>query len=113
MGYDSRKMTFLRNGYVGIGRAGCEVFWRVFDEGEYTYLDICSASTLTCRLQWQQNGTWIGYWENFERMAIILSPRSAQVGRDSTHYNLRRASQKEKHVHFNDAERYALPDMRP
>lgn len=77
VGFDKREMTFLASGRVGVGAAGCEVYWDVKIENGKAFLEISSGSSLTCRLEQQPDNTWTGRWQLFERMPIVLTPISA------------------------------------
>jgi hypothetical protein len=74
VGYDKRKMTFLSDGRVGEGAAGCEVFWDVKRENGDFCLEISSGDKITCRLNRQENDTWSGHWIHYEKMPIVLKP---------------------------------------
>jgi hypothetical protein len=77
VGFDKRTMTFLPDGRIGKGAAGCEMFWDVKMENGHAFLEICSNASLTCRLQQQPDGTWTGRWISFERMPIVLAVRTS------------------------------------
>jgi hypothetical protein len=74
VGFDNRRMTFLRDGRVGEGAAGCEVFWDVKagERGELC-LEISSGYAVTCRLKRASDGSWRGRWGHHEKMPIVLS----------------------------------------
>jgi hypothetical protein len=67
-------MTFVPNGKVGVGAAGCELFWDVKIEGGGRFLEIYSGSALTCRLKQDPDGSWQGRWAQFGKTPIILTP---------------------------------------
>ena len=74
VGFDKRKMTFTTNGKVGLGAAGCELFWEVKIEEDGRFLEIYSGEALTCRLKQKPDGSWRGKWVKFEKMPIVLTP---------------------------------------
>lgn len=74
VGYDKRKMTFLSDGRVGRGAAGCEVFWDVKMEDGHFFLEISSGNEITCRLKKESDGSWKGRWIHYEKMPIVLLP---------------------------------------
>lgn len=74
VGYDKRKMTFLSDGRVGDGAAGCEVFWDVKMEDGHFFLEIASGNEITCRLKRELDGSWKGRWIHHEKMLIVLLP---------------------------------------
>ena len=74
VGHDKRRMTFLSDGRVGEGAAGCEVFWDVKLENGHCCLEISSGGQITCRLKRQANGSWSGRWIHYEKMPIVLAP---------------------------------------
>jgi hypothetical protein len=75
VGFDERRMTFLPDGRVGEGAAGCEVFWDVKagERGEL-FLEISSGCAVICRLRQEADGSWRGRWIHYEKMPIVLSP---------------------------------------
>jgi glycosyltransferase involved in cell wall biosynthesis len=85
VGFDKRQMTFLRDGRVGDGAGGCEVFWDVkAGKGGQLFLEISSGCEITCRLGRRSDGTWRGRWIHHEKMAIVLSPVHKMAGRAGT-----------------------------
>jgi hypothetical protein len=80
VGHDTRKMTFLANGRIGRGAAGCEVFWDIKIENAKPILEISSGASLTCRLGQQPDNSWTGHWLIFERMPIVLRPALSPKG---------------------------------
>jgi glycosyltransferase involved in cell wall biosynthesis len=75
VGYDQRTMTFLPDGSIGKGAAGCERYWDLkLDKKEGLVLEISSGWELTCRLHRNEAGTWSGRWLHHEQMPVRLSP---------------------------------------
>jgi hypothetical protein len=74
VGHDRRPMTFLPDGRVGVGAAGCEMFWNLTGDDGHALLDLSSETTLTCQLARGADGVWRGRWLHHERMPIELSP---------------------------------------
>ena len=74
VGYDRRSMTFLPNGTIGMGAAGCEVFWDLKEENEQIVLEISAETELTCQLRRGEDDIWRGNWIEFERMPVELTP---------------------------------------
>src|ERR1035438_128164 len=74
VGYDKRRMTFLADGRVGEGAAGCEVFWRLKRKEGQVVLEILSGTEVTCRLEQESDGIWRGRWLHHEKMAVVLNP---------------------------------------
>jgi Glycosyl transferase family 2 len=74
VGYDKRRMTFLADGRVGEGAAGCEVFWRLEMVKGRVVLEISSGTEITCRLKQDSDGAWRGRWIHHEKMAVVLAP---------------------------------------
>jgi hypothetical protein len=74
VGYDRRTMSFLSNGCVGLGAAGCEFLWRLKEERGAVILELSSERELTCRLVEGKRGVWRGRWRRFEQMPIELTP---------------------------------------
>jgi len=85
VGFDKRRMTFLRDGRVGEGAAGCEVFWDVKagERGEL-FLEISSGYAVTCRLRREADGSWRGRWLHHEKMPIVLFPVQALADKAGT-----------------------------
>ena len=87
VGFDKRRMTFMSDGGVGEGAAGCEVFWDVKPgRGGELFLEISSGCEITCRLRWESDGTWRGKWLYHEKMPIVLSPIDMMTDRASTRH---------------------------
>lgn len=77
VGFDSRSMSFLPDGTIGVGAGRCESFWDLIQEEDESHLLISSGDSVTCRLRRQKNGVWTGKWLNFERMQVELMPHTA------------------------------------
>lgn len=73
VGYDERPMSFLLNGVIAEGHAGCEMFWDLRQTGEDISLVISSDRKVTCELR-ERSGCWHGRWLDHERMPIELLP---------------------------------------
>ena len=76
VGYDSRTITFLPTGTVGIGAADCEMFWNLIEHENIPVLQILSSNGLTCELVEGADGIWRGRWKKFEKMPIALTPEA-------------------------------------
>lgn len=76
VGYDSRSMSFLANGRVGLGAERCEQHWRLINTGTKILLRISSDTDPTCELSLAQNGIWKGRWLLYEQMPVELVPLS-------------------------------------
>jgi len=76
VGYDRRKMTFLPDGRVGEGAAGCEVFWWLRMNEGHVVLEILSGTEVTCRMKQDSDETWRGRWTHHEKMGVVLCPPS-------------------------------------
>ncbi len=74
IGYDHRLMTFLSNGKIGAGKAGCEQMWDVNEDGGQIWLDIFSEQARTCRLKLGSDNIWHGQWLVHEKMKVELIP---------------------------------------
>jgi hypothetical protein len=72
VGYDSRPMSFLMDGRIGKGAAGCEIFWDLKEENEKMTLIISGEQEITCQLVQDEEGVWNGRWERFEQMPVRL-----------------------------------------
>jgi ADP-heptose:LPS heptosyltransferase len=74
VGYGKRPMTFLRNGFIGTGRGGCETNWELIEENKTTLLNISGNDGLICSLRLDENKKhWQGQWLKHEQMPIIIS----------------------------------------
>jgi hypothetical protein len=78
VGYDERRMAFNRDGTIGTGRAEQEQHWSIRRDGSHFELTISSQRAVTCRLRSEHGLRWVGQWDRFERMPIVLyrSPRT-------------------------------------
>lgn len=74
VGHDHRSMTFFRDGRIGDGAAGCEVWWDLVEAGSTLSLKIYGADSRTMTLQLADGGAWQGNWEIFEQMPIEITP---------------------------------------
>ncbi len=74
VGYDHRPMTFLSNGKIGAGKAGCEQMWDVNEDDGNIWLDIFSEQAQTCRLKLDNDRIWRGQWLVHEKMNVELIP---------------------------------------
>ena len=74
IGYDQRPLTFLPNGKIGKGKAGCEQHWNVNEKNGAIKLEIYGNGQKTCVLALGENGNWKGRWRVFERMPVELAP---------------------------------------
>lgn len=72
VGFDRRAITFLPDGRVGDGAAGCEVFWEVRSVGGRMQLEVFSAQWRTFTVWQDGRGGWEGRWERFEGMRVEL-----------------------------------------
>jgi hypothetical protein len=74
VGHDARIMEFKPDGSIGEGREQMELRWELHELGDRMWLDIWSASELTCRLERADDGVWRGKWERFEQMPVEVYP---------------------------------------
>jgi len=72
IGYDKRPLTFLSNGKIGAGNAGCEQFWNLQENADKSILEIRSENALTCALQFDADNVWRGRWLIGEKMPVEL-----------------------------------------
>lgn len=73
IGFDSRRMTFSKNGTIVDGAQGCEVFWDLVECQGRCELKIRSLTELTCSLVQSGHSDWVGRWEHHEKMPVRLS----------------------------------------
>lgn len=66
--HDKRNMEFLPDGKIGIGKAGNEKTWYIFNDK----LHISGDNGVIARLNYV-DGVFSGQWTKFEKMRIILS----------------------------------------
>ncbi len=78
VGYDERPMSFLPDGTVGDGAAGCEMFWNLRHVDHSVVLELSADRDLTARLTRQPNGFWRGEWVVHEKMSVELEPVAAR-----------------------------------
>ena len=82
VGHDRRAMTFLPDGRIGEGAAGCEVYWDVRAESSgkarpgRLRLEVFAAEWRTFTVWKDGRGGWAGRWERFEGMPVKLLPAS-------------------------------------
>jgi hypothetical protein len=74
IGHDHRPMTFLDDGTVGMGRAGCEMFWDLTQVGDDVLLTLSSEQELIGELEENVDKVWRGRWLCFEKMPVELTP---------------------------------------
>ncbi len=74
LGLDGRPMTFLRDGRIGTGNAGCEQWWdvRQVEGAEGTLLEVFGQQGLTFRARRERVGEWKGAWVGYEKAAVRL-----------------------------------------
>jgi hypothetical protein len=83
IGWDSRQMTFLPDGRVGTGSAGCELYWDVESTEGGVELLIASEKEITCRLSRGKKGVWTGTWLIHQKMAVELVPFKGPVAQNN------------------------------
>jgi hypothetical protein len=74
VGYDSRPMTFLPDGYIGQGAARREAFWKIEEHRGDALLLILGSPGITCVLRESADAVWRGRWLCHEKMPIELRP---------------------------------------
>ncbi len=74
IGWESRPMIFQKDGTIGTGAAGCELFWDVEKVGDGFELVIASESEITCRLKRHDNNVWRGRWLIHQKMPVVVAP---------------------------------------
>jgi hypothetical protein len=79
VGFDSRVMSFLENGKIGLGRAQFETFWNVRQIGDDFVLSISGTERVTCKLR-RIDDAWFGEWIEHERMTVELRRLSVAGG---------------------------------
>lgn len=77
VGYDSRFMSFRKNGLIGQGHANNEVYWDLLFYHKIPMLEISGNQGTTCLLQLGQDSVWKGRWLKYEKMPVELIPVSA------------------------------------
>ena len=73
MGYDRRRLQFLRDGTFGEGAGGCEKTWDLHEEGGAVTLTIFGPGYVTCRAADCADGAWHGAWLIGEKMPVELT----------------------------------------
>lgn len=74
VGYDHREMELKEDGTIGIGSAERERRWSIRTvNGNKKLLIIDEYGGVTCELEKHSDNSWRGWWNNYERMPIILS----------------------------------------
>ena len=79
VGLDSRPLEFRPDGTIGAGTAGCERYWRVWQEYGRPVLGVFGIAggerrmTLTLRAG-REGAEWRGRWLRFERSEVLLTP---------------------------------------
>ncbi len=71
VGHDSRTMTFLSDGMIGVGRGACEIFWNVHEIDGIIALQISGSEKITCTLHCV-SGSWQGRWAIHEKMPVEI-----------------------------------------
>ena len=74
VGHDERPMTFIADGQVGEGAAGCEQWWALRRDagGGEDRLLLLGREGVTCVLSADGPGRWAGAWLVHERMPVEL-----------------------------------------
>jgi len=78
VGYDRRVLTFLSDGRVGEGAAGCEAYWGLGVVQGRIRLEVFSSQHRTFTACKDGHGGWSGRWEVFEAMPVRLRPVSEE-----------------------------------
>ena len=73
MGFDSRLLSFRRNGTIGQGSAENEIYWDLYLDNGKPLLEIASLTRPTCLLT-EEASVWKGQWLIHEQMPIELIP---------------------------------------
>ena len=76
VGHDIRPLILRPDGTI-LGGGDAERYW--FLDQEKHELVLGSAFDETCRLTWNEDGTWQGRWTFYEQMPILLQPHRAQA----------------------------------
>jgi hypothetical protein len=80
VGHDQRLLELCPDGSVGRGRARLEASWAVVPDPQAdAALVLRGDAGVICRLRLEPDGCWRGQWTQFERMPIVLAPRTAAV----------------------------------
>lgn len=90
VGHGRREMTFLPDGSVGDGAAGCEQFWDVRAVDGRLRLEVFGEDARTFTAWRNGRGGWRGRWERFEGMPVRLTPEanpnSHRAGKAGNHH---------------------------
>ena len=81
VGHDRRAMTFLPDGRVGDGAAGCETYWEVRRVQGRLRLEVFSPEWRTFSAWEDGAGGWRGRWERFEGMVVELVGKAEGGGK--------------------------------
>jgi len=73
VGFDSRLLSFRRNGTIGQGSAENEIYWDLYLDNGKPLLEIASLTRPTCLLT-EEASVWKGQWLIHEQMPIELIP---------------------------------------
>lgn len=73
VGFDSRLLSFRRNGTIGQGAADNEIYWDLYLHENQPLLEIASLTRPTCLLT-EEASVWKGEWLIHEQMPIELIP---------------------------------------
>ena len=73
VGFDSRLLSFRRNGTIGQGSAENEIYWDLYLDDRQPLLEIASLTRPTCLLT-EEASVWKGQWLVYEQMPIELIP---------------------------------------
>ena len=73
VGFDSRLISFRRNGTIGQGAAENEIYCDLYLDGNQPLLEIASLTRPTCLLK-EAAGVWKGEWLVHEQMPVELIP---------------------------------------
>lgn len=73
VGFDSRLLSFRRNGTIGQGAADNEIYWDLYLHDDQPLLEIASLTRPTCLLT-EEASVWKGQWLIYEQMPIELIP---------------------------------------
>jgi hypothetical protein len=60
--HDRRRITFLKNGLIGVGQNAAEALWDIEEDNRDLVLNIRSEAGLTCRLVEEVDNIWRGCW---------------------------------------------------
>lgn len=75
VGLGIRDLELKKNDRIGEGSERLERLWHIFKNGSDTYMSILGdGGELTCLLKKNEDGDWIGRWENYEKCEVKLIP---------------------------------------